>query len=321
MQSECDSGLTVRNENPPSNVKSVDVVKGDLPLNSIILGNCEDVLKAFPPNSIDLIITSPPYADARKGKYVGTVPKKYVEWFMPKAEELKRILKPNGTFILNIKEGASGGERHTYVLELILEMRKRDWLWTEEFVWHKKNSFPGKWPNRFRDGWERLLQFNKTKKFQMHQSRVKVKMGDWAKPRLKNLSDKDKTREHSTLNLGFGVNLENWVKRRKAYPDNVLFMEKEEVFLQPENVLHMPTECANKGHCATFPVALPEWFIKLFTNKGDVVLDPFVGSGTTPIAALKQGRNFIGIDMQSEFVQLARKRIAEAASFKAKPKE
>ncbi len=119
--------------------------------NTILEGDCQDVLLGYPPNSVDLIVTSPPYADQRKNSYGGISPDEYVEWFLPKADQFFRVLKPEGTFILNIKEPAVNGERHTYVLELILEMRRRGWLWTEEFVWHKKNSYPGKWPNRFRN--------------------------------------------------------------------------------------------------------------------------------------------------------------------------
>jgi len=129
-------------------------------INQIIQGNCGDVLKQLPDNSIDLIFTSPPYADQRKGTYGGVKPDDYVDWFLPKTEQFLRVLKPTGTFILNIKERVVNGERHTYVIELILKMREQGWLWTEEFMWHKKNSYPGKWPNRFRDSWERLLQFN-----------------------------------------------------------------------------------------------------------------------------------------------------------------
>ncbi len=119
----------------------------------LILGDSAEELKRLKENSIDLIITSPPYADQRKSTYGGTKPDEYVEWMLPITKELLRVLKPTGTFILNIKEGVVMGERHTYVIELILEMREQGWLWTEEFMWHKKNSYPGKWPNRFRDSW------------------------------------------------------------------------------------------------------------------------------------------------------------------------
>jgi site-specific DNA-methyltransferase (adenine-specific) len=140
-------------------------------------GDSKEVLRLLPANSVDLIVTSPPYADQRKNTYGGIHPDQYVKWFLPISEQLLRVLKPSGTFILNIKEKVANGERSTYVMELILEMRKQGWLWTEEFIWHKKNCYPGKWPNRFRDAWERLLQFNKNRKFNMYQEEVMVPMG------------------------------------------------------------------------------------------------------------------------------------------------
>lgn len=129
----------------------------------LYLGDCREVLKGLPDDSVDLIFTSPPYADQRRNTYGGIHPDKYVEWFLPTTEQLLRVLKPTGTFVLNIKEKVVNGERSTYVLELILEMRKQGRLWTEELIWHKKNCYPGKWRNRFRDSWGNCLQFNKTK--------------------------------------------------------------------------------------------------------------------------------------------------------------
>lgn len=244
----------------------------------------------MPPETVDLVVTSPPYADSRKNTYGGIDPDQYVEWFLPISDELKRVLKPEGTFILNIKEKVVDGERHTYVIELILALRAQGWLWTEEYMWHKKNSPPGKWPNRFRDAWERCLQFNKQKKFNMYQDNVKVPMGDWAKSRLKNLSETDKKRDNSRVGSGFGKNVSNWVGRETVYPDNVLY-------LAPET--------GNKSHSAAFPIQLPAWFIKLFTNEGDLVLDPFLGSGTTAAAAKGLGRKYLGMEVKEEYYHLA----------------
>ncbi|HEY85287.1 MAG TPA: site-specific DNA-methyltransferase [Chloroflexi bacterium] len=262
-------------------------------VNQIIQGDCLDVLQQFPDNSIDFIFTSPPYADQRKKTYGGVKPDEYVGWFLPRSEQFLRVLKPTGTFVLNIKERAVNGERHIYVLELIMKMREQGWRWTEEFIWHKKNSYPGKWPNRFRDSWERLLQFNKQKKFNMYQEAVMVPVGDWAKDRLTKLSETDKTRDESKVGSGFGKNISNWVGREKVYPTNVI---------------HMATECGNKNHSAAFPVDLPSWFINLFTRSGDVVLDPFIGSGTTAVAAIKLSRKYVGIDVSEEFCNLSRER-------------
>ncbi len=264
--------------------------------NTILEGDCQDVLLAYPPNSVDLIVTSPPYADQRKNSYGGISPDEYVEWFLPKADQFFRVLKPEGTFILNIKEPAVNGERHTYVLELILEMRRRGWLWTEEFIWHKKNSYPGKWPNRFRNNWERLLQFNRQRQFKMFQESVMAPVGGWAKHRLANLSETDKIRDESKVGSGFGKRVANWIDRDMVYPTNVL---------------HLATESSNQNHSAAFPVALPSWFIKLFTEPGDVVLDPFIGSGSTAVAAVELGRQYLGIDTNNDFVELSRRRTDE----------
>lgn len=267
------------------------------PRTEIQLGNCAEVLKRLPDNSVDLIVTSPPYADQRKNTYGGIRADKYVDWFLPISQELLRVLKPTGTFILNIKEKVINGERSTYVLELILEMRKQGWLWTEEFIWHKKNCYPGKWPNRFRDAWERLLQFNKNKHFHMYQEAVMVPTGEWAKTRLKNLSETDMHRDNSKVMSGFGKNISNWVGRDMAYPTNVL---------------HLATECGNKKHSAAFPEALPEWFIKLFTKEQDTVLDPFMGSGTTLIVAQRLSRKSIGIEILPEYYDLVKKNIEKS---------
>ena len=257
----------------------------------VIQGDCVKELKNLTADSVDLVVTSPPYADQRIHTYGGVTPDGYVKWFLPIADEIYRVLKPTGSFVLNIKERVVEGERHTYVMELILEMRKRGWIWTEEYIWHKKNCYPGKWPNRFRDAWERCLHFTKSKKFAMYQDAVRVPMGDWKTSRLKNLSTTDKTRDESKVGSGFGKKIENWIGRDLAYPPNVL---------------HFATECANRNHSATFPEALPEWFIKLFSKSGDLVVDPFAGSCTTLRVAKRLNRRSIGIELLPEYCTRAR---------------
>ena len=266
----------------------------------IRLGDCLEVLKTFSDNTFDLIVTSPPYADSRSKTYGGIKPDDYVDWFLPRSSEFLRVLKSTGTFILNIKEKAANGERHTYVLELILSLRKQGWLWTEEFIWHKKNCYPGKWPNRFRDAWERCLQFNKSKKFKMLQDAVRVPMGEWAQTRLKSLGKNDVIRFNSQAGSGFGKNIANWLNRDLAYPTNVI---------------HLATETGNKNHSATFPKSLPEWFIKLFTQEDDWVLDPFLGSGTTCEVAQEMRRNSVGIDIMPEYYHMSKSKIKEVDRF------
>lgn len=262
----------------------------------IICGDCSTELKTLPDSSIDFIVTSPPYGVNREKTYSGVPIDEYVEWFLPISHELKRVLKPEGSFILNIKERAVDGERQTYVLELILGMKKQGWLWTEEYIWYKKNCYPGKWPNRFRDAWERCLHFTKQKNFKMYQESVMVPMGNWTGKRLVNLSDTDKIRDESKVGSGFGKNISNWLSRKYAYPTNVL---------------HLATECSNRGHSASFPLPLPTWFIKLFSQEEDVVLDPFMGSGTTAIACLNLKRHYVGIEAAENYCRLAETSVDE----------
>lgn len=256
---------------------------------SVLHGDCLAVLTSgkVRERSVQLAVTSPPYADQRARNYGGIHPDDYVDWFLPRAQAIQDRLAEDGSFVLNIKEKAVSGEKHPYVLELILAMRREQgWRLVDEYCWHKRNCYPGKWPNRFRDSWERLLHFTISPAFKMRQEAVMVPMGDWRHARLRKLSDTDRTRDESRHENGFGKRVENWMGREMAYPTNVL---------------HFATECGFKGHPAAFPKAIPNWFIRLFTDPGDTVMDPFAGSGTTLVAARELGRCAIGIDVDQEY--------------------
>ena len=252
--------------------------------NKVHFGDCLDVMTELPSDSIDLIVTSPPYADARKQTYGGISPDEYVDWFCERAEQMLRILAPHGSFVLNIKEKAINGERHTYVLDLILELkRKTGFRWVEEYIWHKTTAAPGKWKYRFRDSWERLLHFSKTSDIRMNQDAVKVPVGDWTKTRLANMSANDRMRRESATGSNIGRKIAAWEDRKTVYPSNVL---------------HQSPVCHNTGHSAAFPDWLPEFFIELFTDEGDIVLDPFLGSGTTFRVARQLNRIPVGIEIE-----------------------
>ena len=218
---------------------------------TLLHGDCRQVLQQMEKSSIDLIVTSPPYANQRKATYGGMHPDAYADWMLAITQELLRVLKPTGTFILNIKEPVIKGERHTCVIETILGMKNQGWILSEELLWHKANSFPGKWPNRFRDAYERLLQFNVTTNYRLNAEAVK---------------------QH------------------------------------PNNVLYGATVCNNQQHSAAFPEWLPEWFVLAFTRPDDVVLDPFLGSGTTAEVALRHGRRAVGIEMHPPYWQNLQRR-------------
>ena len=256
-------------------------------LDGVYFGDCLDVLRQFPNDVFNLIVTSPPYANARKSTYGGIEPNAYVEWFLPRAAEFYRVLAPQGSFVLNIKEGVVNGERHTYVLELILALKREiGFCWVDEYIWHKTCSVPGKWSNRFRDGWERLLHFAKRSTgFTMHQDVVRIPRGDWAYARLRNLSFNDLIALESKTGSKFSVKRSNWVDRDTVYPTNVL---------------HMSTVTHNTNFSAAFPEWLPGFFIQLFSSEGDYVLDPFLGSGTTYRVARRLGRLPVGIEINPD---------------------
>jgi site-specific DNA-methyltransferase (adenine-specific) len=289
--------------------------------------------------SIDLIVTSPPYADRRKDTYEGIAPEKYVEWFLPLSEQLFKKLKPTGSFILNIKENVIDGERLTYVFELVMALRQQGWLWTETYMWYKKNATPGKWPNRFRDAFEYCFHFTKQRKFTMFQDAVKVPIGGWAEKRMKSLSANDRKRSSSATGSGFGRNVSNWAGKESVFPDNVVVSDDRRVALlatileqganQPSstlaetilaaldeaetsvdsNVVHLAAVCNDRQHSAAFPEKLPEFFIKLFTAEHDLVFDPFLGSGTTAKAAKDLKRKFLGFELKQEYFEAARSRL------------
>jgi DNA modification methylase len=133
----------------------------------------------------------------------------------------------------------------------------------------------------------------------MYQDAVMVPMGDWAEKRLSRLSETDKIRDESRVGSGFGKNVSNWVGKE---------------FVYPTNVLHFGTECSNRGHSASFPLILPEWFIKLLSKEGDIVLDPFMGSGTTALASINLKRHYLGIELKEDYCQLAKEAIAKAGN-------
>lgn len=273
---------------PSKNTKS--------PSHDLRTGDCLQVLKDLPSESVDLICTSPPYGQARKKTYGGIDPDQYVQWFLPIADQLFRVLRNSGRFILNIKECVVDGGRHPYVYELVLALRDRGWRWTEEYIWHKKNGMPGKPVNRFQDRWEHLYHFTKQPDFKWYPDAVKVPASPATIRRAQHLRVNDRQLRRSGTGRPFRRCVAKCVGRLWVYPSNVL---------------HLAAQTRNVGHSAALPESLPTPFIKLQTVEDDVVLDPFCGSGTTGVAARRLGRRFAGIDMHGRNIKLSRKRIRE----------
>ena len=252
------------------------------PRNEIICGDCLEVLPRGLPEAFDLVMTSPPYADRRKEQYGGIPAAGYVDWFMPRAKEMMRVLRRDGSLVIVIKEHTVEGERSEYVMDLVRAMRLQGWKWIEEYVWCKPSPAPGFWPTRLKDGWEHCFHFARVVKPNVYHDQVKGRASQAT------INDKRrhqaKPRKKAATNTGFGYTRSNF----------------GEMSL-PSNVLTLWGDFVSQRHPAPFPVGVPGFFIKLFTRAGDMVLDPFCGSGTTLLAAQKLRRGFVGIDVSEGY--------------------
>ena len=267
----------------------------------VVVGDCADVLKGLPADSVSLIVSSPPYSDLRKHAYASVPADQYLDWVRPIGAELFRVLKPDGSFVLNIKEPVVDGQRHPFVLKLILALiEEQGWRWVDEYVWLKNNARPGDFGPRFRDAWERLLHFAKAPDLYMDKDAVRVPAaaGSVRKGKLERANKEARgggkrryTRTASGLETELGIEYRDG----KCYPDNVLRV----------NVESWP----KTTHAAVFPIQIPDFFIRLLSRPGDLILDPFCGSGTTLEAAFHASRSGLGIDVDPEAVAFARERV------------
>jgi DNA modification methylase len=125
-----------------------------------LFGDCLEKMSLIPDKSVDLVFTSPPYADKRKNVYDTVSEEKYVEWFLPRAKQIKRILNPRGSFFLNIKPGSNNGERSLYVFDLVLALKRElDFKFIDEFSWVKM-PYMGSYPNKLKNSFEPIYHFS-----------------------------------------------------------------------------------------------------------------------------------------------------------------
>jgi len=257
-------------------------------------GDSREILKEYPDGYFNLIITSPPYADARKKHYHSITPDEYPDFIISFHDEFWRVLADDGSFVLNIKDKVVNGVRSRFVWYSILGLEKKGWRCVDDYLWYKPNAMPGYWKNRLRDEWEYCFHMTKNKNFAMYQDAVRKPIGDWAKPRLRKLTGKSAVRHNSENNSGFGRDLRAWVNKKTVLPGNVV---------------SVPLVGKNMGHPSVFPLGLPEFFIKLFSKKNDNILDPFAGSGQTGLASKRLERNVVLIDLEQEYVDVMEKRL------------
>ncbi|MBE0640267.1 MAG: site-specific DNA-methyltransferase [Bacteroidales bacterium] len=260
---------------------------------TIIFGDSREVLNDFK-GKADLIVTSPPYADARKKHYDSINPDDFAEWFLTFHDVFWNSLKEDGSLVINIKDKVVDGVKHRYVWKTIDLLAEKGWLCIDDYIWHKTNAMPGFWPTRLRDGWEYCFHLAKIKTPYIDQWGVSVPVGDWVNKRLQKLGENDLSRHNSVNSSGFGRDISKWIGKKEVLPSNVL---------------SIPLVGKNKGHPAVFPVELPAFFIKLLSRENHLIIDPFGGSGSTGIAALANNRNCLLIDNNADYCKLAEKRV------------
>ena len=264
----------------------------------IIEGDCFELIKTLPDESVDLVITSPPYADiVNYGKNISIQkPTEYVDWILPLFNEIQRVLKPSGSFILNINDNCSNGLRNPYIFELIHRSQKETKLkFYDTYIWHKLNGIPNGSPKRFRNTTEFIFHFVKNQKqLKFYMDRVMKEQKEITKKRLKSPMV---LKSHQQIIEG----IRGSETTINTQPDKV----------RPDNVFRFSTASASRDnlihHPAPFHKELPCYFINLLTDKGDTILDVFAGIGTTGLCC--EDRNFIGYELNPIYADFANERL------------
>lgn len=251
----------------------------------------EDVGRLMAGAKIIIAFTSPPYASQRKydesSGFRPIPPDEYVDWFSSIQSNVREHCEESASWFVNIKEHAEDGQRHLYVKDLaIAHVRKWAWLLVDELCWYKR-SLPGQWPDRFRNDWEPIFHFATSKGFPFDPLAVAVESDD----AFHYVPNSGKT---AGGNIGIGKEGRN---RSKG-------------LARPGNVLEISTRKVPNGiaHEAAFPPDLPAFFIKAYSRSNDNVYDPFLGSGTTLIAAEQLGRKCYGMEISPAYCDVIVKR-------------
>jgi site-specific DNA-methyltransferase (adenine-specific) len=251
----------------------------------LLMGDCTNVISNID-EKFDLIIFSPPYAGKRKEKYDTVDPDRYAEWLHRACYKFMTALKPTGSMIVNLKEGVKGQVRQTYLLEFQLMMAE-SFNWVDTYIWNKTNPYPTGSNRRLKDGFEYCFHYTKTLNYQFYPNACLQKS---TSKFLESEKRRKNTGAHNVTN-GSGMNM----SKRVAVD-----------MVRPSTVFTSPVSCLNVKHCASFPVTLPDFFIRLLTKPGQSVLDPFCGKATTGTACIRLGRSFVGIDNNSVFLEEAK---------------
>lgn len=253
-------------------------------------GDCIEVMASLPAQSVDAIITSPPYAEQRKSTYGGIPEKDYPAWTVEWMTEARRLLKPDGSVLINIRPHIKNGQISDYTLRTRLALREAGWNEVDELIWHKTDAMPTGSPRKPKRSWESIHWFAKhgqpfSDAKAIGRPPVKDKFFD-----VGGVAAREGW-SHSTRRAGVTTPTQPSISRGA---DVVAFGKGNE----------------RTGHPAPFPVKLAEWCGKLICPTGGTILDPFSGSASTGVAALRNGWDYIGIDAVAEYTDMAAARLA-----------
>ncbi|MBA4182272.1 MAG: hypothetical protein C0506_16945, partial [Anaerolinea sp.] len=287
----------------------------------LICGDCRDtsvVAKLFDGRRANAVVTSPPYATRREydpaSGFRPVAPEDYVDWYRDVAAGIASVLADDGSYFLNIKEHADDGQRSLYVKDLTLaHVRQWGWRLVDELCWRKTDDgVPGGWNNRFKNAWEPIFHFCPQADIKFHPYAV----GHRSEDCFDYSPDNPKSTSGSGL-LGTGPRgssasappqgSQEWGHMRRKLMDG-----RHEGMARPSNVIEAKTESSQGNHSAPFPRAIPEFFIKAFSDPGDVIFDPFLGSGTTLVAAGALDRAGYGCAISPAYCDVILRRAMDA---------
>jgi len=276
----------------------------------LICGDCRDsgvVAQVLDGVRANIVITSPPYATQREydpsSGFEPVPPEKYAGWYALVAANIATILADDGSYFLNIKEHAGDGERNLYVKDLVLAHRRLwGWRFVDEFCWRKTdNGVPGGWGNRFKNAWEPVFYFCRQPEIKFRPTAVGHVSED--------CFDYSPSNPKSTSGSGLlGTGARGGAAGQPGADDND---GRFTGIARPSNVIEVKTESSQGSHSAPFPRALVEFFVKAFSDAGDIVYDPFLGSGSTMAAAHVLGRNGYGCEISPAYCDVILRRMKE----------
>lgn len=260
--------------------------------------NCVDWFSTLEDHSVSAVVTSPPYAQQRSGKqssgallYSGIPETEFPQWTVGWMEALKPKLVSDGSVLIVIRTHLRKGQISDYVYRTILAVRDAGWFECEKLIWLKRDAPPLGSIERPRRTYEEILWFSPSRK-----PYIDLKAcGNAESCRLGGFAGSDRFGVKTVLNAG-----QNRGPLRRGTS-------------RVSDVLDVPISKIDRGvkHPAMFPRLLAEQLILTYSPLGGLIADPFTGSGQTGLAALDTGRNFIGCDLDAEYVQLARERLAQ----------